>query len=41
MINSSPTAKKRGNESGANQFHLQLASLLHFIAQPPPLGRVP
>jgi 2-polyprenyl-6-hydroxyphenyl methylase/3-demethylubiquinone-9 3-methyltransferase len=32
--------KKRGNESGASQYHSQLASLLHFVAQPSRPGRV-
>ena len=29
--------QKRGNDSGVSQYHLQLAALLHAVAQPPPL----
>jgi hypothetical protein len=39
-INSHPTIKKRGNASGVSPYYWQLAALLHFAAQPPPLGRI-
>jgi hypothetical protein len=32
--------QKCRNKRGMNQRHLQLAALLHYVAQPPPLGRV-
>jgi hypothetical protein len=38
MINSTLNVKKCRNERGVSQYHLQLAGLLHFVAQPPPLG---
>jgi hypothetical protein len=40
MLNFSLTIKKCGNERGVSQYHLQLAALLRFVAQPPPLGCV-
>jgi hypothetical protein len=40
MLKSNPNVKKCGNERGVSQYHLQLAGLLHFVAQPPPLGCV-
>ena len=40
MINFNLITEKRGNESSASQYHLQQAPLLHFVAKPPPLGRV-
>jgi hypothetical protein len=40
MLKSNPNVKKCGNERGVSQYHSQLAALLHFVAQPPPLGCV-
>jgi hypothetical protein len=32
--------QKCGNQRAMNQLHLQLAALLTYLMQPPPLGRV-
>jgi len=38
MLNSTLNVKKCGTERGVSQYQLQLAALLYFVAQPPPLG---